>query len=85
MKAVVIGSGLSGLVVGLSLLREGFEVELFEQYETLGGVTDTLEKDGYKWDIGPMLIEAMEPDERAGRVLDDLGVLDRIEIIRDQR
>lgn len=85
MKAVVIGSGLSGLVVGLSLVRDGYEVELFEQYETLGGVTDTLEKDGYKWDIGPMLVEAMEPDERAGRVLADLGVLDRIEIIRDQR
>ena len=85
MKAVVIGSGLSGLVVGLSLVRDGYEVELFEQYETLGGVTDTLEKDGYKWDIGPMLVEAMKPDERAGRVLADLGVLDRIEIIRDQR
>ena len=85
MKAVVIGSGLSGLVVGLSLIRDGYEVELFEQYETLGGVTDTLEKDGYKWDIGPMLVEAMEPDERAGRVLNDLGVLDKIEIIRDQR
>ncbi|MBN1882380.1 MAG: NAD(P)/FAD-dependent oxidoreductase [Deltaproteobacteria bacterium] len=85
MKAVVIGSGISGLVVGLSLVRDGYEVELFEQYKTLGGVTDTLEEGGYKWDIGPMLVEAMEPDERAGRVLADLGVLDKIEIIRDQR
>lgn len=85
MKAVIIGSGMSGLTAAVALAQQGHEVTLFEQYERLGGVTAPYEQDGYKWDLGQLLIEGMGRDEPLGSVLDKLGVLDQIAVRRDDR
>ncbi|WP_299450008.1 FAD-dependent monooxygenase, partial [uncultured Pigmentiphaga sp.] len=38
MKIVIAGAGLGGLVAAASLMKEGFDVEVYEQAETLGEV-----------------------------------------------
>jgi len=52
-KAVVIGSGFSGLSNACFLAKYGFEVEVFEKNEQLGGRARVLETDGYRFDMGP--------------------------------
>jgi all-trans-retinol 13,14-reductase len=85
MKAVVIGSGLSGLTAGAKLAQDGVEVTVFEQFERLGGVTAPVEKDGFKWDLGQLLVEGFGPDEPTGEVLADLGLTGKVPIVKDDR
>ena len=84
-KAIVVGSGMAGLTIGAYLARDGVEVDVFEQAGHIGGVTTTLRRDGFSWDLGPLLIEGLAPGEPAGRVLAELGCADRVELIRADR
>lgn len=85
MKAIIIGSGMSGLVAAGYLVKSGWEVTIYEQYNKIGGVTALIEKDGYKWNLGQMLIEGFGPEEPIGLVFSELEVLDKIETIRTER
>ncbi len=84
-RAVVVGAGMAGLVAAAYLAKDGFDVDVFEQSDSIGGVTRTIERDGYKWDIGPMIIETLAPDEPGGLVLKELGCADKIELIPGDR
>lgn len=79
-KVIVIGAGISGLTAASYLSRAGHAVTLYEQHTELGGVTATLHQDGFGWDLGPLLLEGFAPDERAGRILKDLDVADKIKL-----
>ncbi|MGC9521967.1 MAG: phytoene desaturase family protein [Anaerolineae bacterium] len=79
-KVVVIGAGMAGLTAAAYLARAGHQVTVFEQFEEIGGVTATLREDGFGWDLGPLLLEGFAPDERAGRILKDLGVADQVDL-----
>jgi NADPH-dependent 2,4-dienoyl-CoA reductase/sulfur reductase-like enzyme len=47
-KVIIVGAGMSGLVAGLELKREGYDVELLELSQRYGGRVKTLtEKNGY--------------------------------------
>jgi phytoene dehydrogenase-like protein len=85
MNAVIIGSGISGLTAALYLQRAGYDVALYEQGPEAGGVTASLRKDGYSWDLGQLLLEGLGPGEQVGEILADLGIADRLELIRDHR
>lgn len=85
MKVIIIGSGLSGLTAGAYLVREGYDVTIYEQFSEIGGVTATIHKDGYSWDLGPLLLEGLAPHEKLGRVLAELGLTEKITIIREDR
>jgi phytoene desaturase len=52
-KAVVIGSGFSGLSVATFLAKEGFEVTLLEKNKDFGGRAAKLELEGFTFDLGP--------------------------------
>lgn len=80
MKVVVIGSGLSGLVSAVYLARAGHQVTVLEQNKEIGGVTMTLRKNGYGWDLGPLNIQDLGPGEPAGVVLEELGVAEQVKI-----
>jgi len=84
-KAVVIGSGMSGLTAAAYLARDGCEVEVFEQAANIGGVTATLHREGFAWDLGPLMIEGFGPGEPAGNVLAELGCADRVGLVRADR
>lgn len=85
MKVIIIGSGLSGLTAGAYLVREGYDITIYEQFSEIGGVTATIHKDGYSWDLGPLLLEGLAPHEKLGRVLAELGLTEKITIIIEDR
>ena len=85
MKVAIIGSGMSGLIGGATLAQAGHEVSVFEQFERPGGVTGSLEKDGYTWELGQLVVEGFGPDEPVGKILAELGVLDKITLSKEDR
>ena len=52
-RAVVIGAGAAGLTAAAFLARDGCEVDVFEQVPHIGGVTSTIHREGFAWDVGP--------------------------------
>lgn len=51
-NTVILGGGLTGLSAGFVLTRAGLEVRIFESSETVGGLSRTIEKDGFRFDLG---------------------------------
>jgi len=85
IRAIIIGSGLAGLTSAALLAKEDFEVKLFEQHETIGGVTATLEKDGYRWDWGQMIVPDLGEGEPARQILEHLGISEKVIGIKGYR
>ena len=52
----VIGGGLGGLASACVLAARGHEVTLFERNHWLGGKAAVLEKDGFRFDMGPTIL-----------------------------
>jgi phytoene desaturase len=52
-KVLIIGTGLGGLSTALRLTSKGYEVEMVEKYHQAGGRLNSLEKDGFTFDMGP--------------------------------
>ncbi len=57
-RVIVIGGGFGGLAVACRLAAHGFEVELFEKRDRLGGRAYVYEKNGFKFDGGPAVLTA---------------------------
>jgi protoporphyrinogen oxidase len=51
-QAVILGGGPAGLAAGLALVTAGWSVHVVEQAPTVGGLARTVERDGYRFDIG---------------------------------
>ena len=84
-KIAVIGSGVAGLTAAAYLGMKGHQVRVFEQFDQMGGVTATFKKEGFSWDLGPMLLQGFGPEEPAGVILSELGIYHRLTLIRDDR
>ena len=52
-SAIIIGGGIGGLGTAALLAKKGFNVQLFEKNETLGGVAGTFSAKGFTFDMGP--------------------------------
>jgi phytoene desaturase len=52
-KAIVIGSGFSGLASATSLAQRGFDVTVLEKNESPGGRARKFDADGFLFDMGP--------------------------------
>ena len=85
MKIVIIGSGMAGLTAAAYLVKAGHAVTVYEQYPTPGGVTATVEQDGYHWDIGPLLLEGFAPGDKGRVILEELGISDHVPAIHEDR
>jgi all-trans-retinol 13,14-reductase len=85
MKTVIIGSGMASLTAAAYLARAGHQVTVYEQFSEIGGVTATLRREGFGWDLGPLLLEGLGPGEPAGEVLAELGLTDQVQLAREDR
>lgn len=81
-KVVVIGGGLGGLSAAISLQQQGYEVELFEKNEHIGGKLNRLEQDGFGFDLGPSILTMPHIFEKlfqqSGKRLSDYVEIDRL-------
>lgn len=55
-KAIVIGGGIGGLSIAARLLHKGFQVELYEKNNSIGGKTNTLKLGDFNFDLTASLI-----------------------------
>ena len=55
-KAIVIGSGFSGLSTAAFLAKAGFQVKVVEKNQDLGGRARVFRKNGFIYDGGPTVI-----------------------------
>ena len=49
---LILGGGLTGLSAGRILTKAGLKVEVFERDSTVGGVSKTIEHNGFRFDLG---------------------------------
>ena len=52
-NVIIIGSGFSSLASACYMAKAGFEVTVLEKNEQIGGRASMLEKQGFKFDMGP--------------------------------
>jgi phytoene desaturase len=57
-KVIVIGSGFGGLSAACRLAARGYDVEIFEKRDKLGGRGYVYEMNGFKFDGGPTVLTA---------------------------
>ncbi len=60
MKVGVVGSGLAGLSAACTLAARGHQVTVFEKNDWIGGKAAELEKDGFRFDMGPTILTLPE-------------------------
>jgi len=70
---LVLGGGPAGLTAGYLLAREGHETVVFEADDQVGGIAKTVERDGYRFDLGGhrFFTKAKEVDALWHEVLGD--------------
>ena len=61
-KSIILGAGPIGLVCGWQLLENGWDVEIFEKNEIVGGMCRTWKWDDYLVDTGPHIFHT--PDSK---------------------
>jgi len=52
----IVGGGLGGLAAGVRLSLAGYRVTLFEANERVGGRANLIEREGFRFDTGPSLL-----------------------------
>jgi protoporphyrinogen oxidase len=67
---IVLGGGLTGLSAGCVLARAGVKVRVFEKDETVGGLSRTVVRDGFRFDLGGHRF--FTKDNRINSFVDDL-------------
>jgi len=74
-SVAVIGAGITGLTAGFYLKQRGIPVTVYESGERVGGVIQSLRRDGYLAEFGPNTI--LETSPKIGQLIRDAGLQSR--------
>lgn len=55
-KVIIIGAGTSGLAAGILLQSKGFQCEIYEKNEAVGGRMYQIKEQGFTFDVGPTIV-----------------------------
>lgn len=56
IKVIVVGAGLGGISAAIMLKIAGYDVEVFEKNEKIGGKLNLINEKGYIFDLGPSIL-----------------------------
>ena len=79
---VVIGAGLGGLGAAGYLAKEGQRVVVLEHHAVPGGYAHEFKRHGFRFEVALHALDGAGPGGWLHPILEDLGVLDRVEITR---
>jgi len=68
-KAFILGAGPTGLITGLRLLERGWDIEIYEKEECVGGLCRTWKWNNFLVDIGPHIYHT--PDVKLAQFWED--------------
>lgn len=71
-RVAVIGGGITGLTASYRLVEQGHEVTLFEAADRVGGVIQTIRRDGFLAECGPNTL--LETSPKISQLLEDLDL-----------
>jgi len=80
--AIVIGTGMAGLMAGNSLATEGRRVLMLEKHSTPGGCTMNFERGDYRFEASNHVINSCEPGGMTYRLLERVGAEGRVELLK---
>ena len=78
---IIIGAGLGGLVCGTLLAQKGLHVVIFEKKAKVGGCCTSFQRKGFTFDLSVQSIGGCREGEKVWRLLGDLGVRERLELL----
>ena len=55
-KVIIIGAGIGGLSTALRLLKNGYEVEIYEKNEKIGGRVNIIETENFRFDLSASIL-----------------------------
>jgi phytoene desaturase len=55
-KIIIVGAGPGGLTAGMLLSSKGYDVDIYEKEDKVGGRNGFIESNGFKFDIGPTFL-----------------------------
>jgi len=79
---VIIGAGLGGLCCGAYLSRQGFPVTVVEQHSIPGGYATAFDRAGGRYTFEVSLHGTSINNNSTARILDNLGVLEKLQLVR---
>lgn len=77
---VIVGSGLGGMVTGLLLARNGYDVCIVEQNRQYGGNLQNFSRDKRIFDTGVHYVGGLDPGQNTYQYFKYLGVLDDLRL-----
>ncbi|MCA9566962.1 MAG: NAD(P)/FAD-dependent oxidoreductase [Myxococcales bacterium] len=78
-RAVVVGSGMGGLVAARLLQRQGLDVTVLEQHTRPGGLLHRFFRDGLAYDTGFHYCGSVDAGQPLGQVLRHIGIAGDLE------
>lgn len=81
-EVITIGAGIGGVVCSCYLAKAGLKVLLIEQHYKVGGYCTSFKRGGFDFDAGLHCLEGCGEDGKVRKIIDDLGLSDRLNITR---
>lgn len=80
--AVIIGSGMGGLVTGALLSKEGCKVAILEKNPQIGGALQTYARDKLVFDSGVHYLGGLAKGQNLYQIFQYLGILKELKLVR---